>query len=845
MAEERVLTAETLEEKTNPQGLSGAEAAKRAAAGQANRMPVPADGGVAAIVRRNIFTLFNLLNLVLAALLVMVGSYRNLLFMGVVVSNAVIGLVQELRAKRTHDRLLLLSQGKVRTLRDGRETPVAPEELVQGDVVRLRRGDQVPADASVLAGRAEVNESLLTGESEPIPKAEGDRLLSGSFITEGELTAELTAVGANSFAGKLQASARKVRRPRSELMASLSRVIRVVSVAIVPIGAALYLKQTAALGLSTAAAVTKTVAATLGMIPEGLILLTSVALAVGVVRLGRRNALVNELYGIENLARVDVLCLDKTGTLTTGQMSVTDVVPLGGASREAVQAAMRAFTAAFPGEDSPTGRALAAAFSDRRRDAAGLAQPMAQPTDTVGSGAAALATADGRSAAAVPASAAGAGPAAGGDAAARPEAACETVPFSSERKWSAARTEATGTLVLGAPETTLSSARGDVLSLARKHAERGLRVLVLQRTASPLSGKTLPDALEPMALMLIGDTLRPEARDTLRYFDEQGVAVKVISGDSALTVRRIAADAGLRDAGRALDCSALARPADYDALAREYAVFGRVSPEDKRELVGALKRQGHAVAMIGDGVNDVPALKAADCSIAMAGGSDAASRVAQMTLLDADFAVMPDIVLEGRRVINNITRASALFLVKNLFSFLLSAALLVLPFAYPFAPIQLTLVSTLTIGLPGFVLALQPNRERVRGRFILNVLRRAVPGGITVGLVCVGVMLAGRPLGLSEPVVSTLCTLVAAFSGLCVLALACLPMDPLRAALTLLMAAGTVLAVTLFPGLFYLVPLTGDAVWVLIAALVAVLALLLSLTAAFGRRAKREAPGKV
>ncbi|NLI20499.1 MAG: HAD-IC family P-type ATPase [Clostridiales bacterium] len=847
MAENRAAWTETTEETARPQGLSGAEAASRAAAGKGNRMPASADGGVAAIVRRNIFTLFNFLNLVLAALLVVVGSYRNLLFMGVVVSNAVIGLAQELRAKRTHDRLLLLSQGKVRTLRDGRETPVPPEELVLGDVVRLRRGDQVPADARVLAGRAEVNESLLTGESEPIPKAEGDALLSGSFITEGELTAELTAVGAESYAGKLQASARKVKRPRSELMASLSRVIRVVSVAIVPIGAALYLKQTGTLGLSTATAVTKTVAATLGMIPEGLILLTSVALAVGVVRLGRRNALVNELYGIENLARVDVLCLDKTGTLTTGQMSVTDVVPLGGASREAVQAAMRAFTAAFPGEDSPTGRALAAAFADGR-DTDAFSDPPAQSTDAAQAD---DAVPEGRSAAgagkaagtgkAAPAARAAAGAI---GVAARPQAALETVPFSSERKWSAARTQATGTLVLGAPETTLSAARADVLSLARKHAERGLRVLVLQRTASPLAGKTLPEALEPMALLLIGDTLRPEARDTLRYFAEQGVAVKVISGDSAHTVRRIAADAGLRDAGRALDCSALARPADYDTLAREYAVFGRVSPEDKRELVGALKRQGHAVAMIGDGVNDVPALKAADCSIAMAGGSDAASRVAQITLLDADFAVMPDIVLEGRRVINNITRASALFLVKNLFSFLLSAVLLVLPFAYPFAPIQLTLVSTLTIGLPGFVLALQPNRERVRGRFIANVLRRAVPGGVTVGLVCVGVMLAGQRMSLSEPVLSTLCTLVAAFSGLCVLALACLPMDALRAALTLSMAAGTALAVALFPGLFYLEPVTGGAVWLLIAALAAVLALLVGLTAAFGRPAKREAAAR-
>ncbi|HPS80926.1 MAG TPA: HAD-IC family P-type ATPase [Candidatus Limiplasma sp.] len=694
-----------------PDGLSTAQAKALAARGQGNQMPHSGDGGVFSIVRRNLFTLYNLLNIVLAALLVWVGSYRNLLFMGVVVSNAVIGLVQELRAKRMHDRLLLLSEGKVRTLRDGAEAQIAPGDLVLGDVIRLRRGDQAPADARVLAGQAEVNESLLTGESEPIAKAAGDALLSGSYLTEGELTATLTAVGAQSFAGQLQTAARRVRRPRSELMASLNRLIRGVSVLIVPVGVALYLRQTLGLGLTVEAAVTKTVAATLGMIPEGLILLTSVALAVGVVRLGRQGALVNELYGIENLARVDVLCLDKTGTLTSGQMSVTEMLPLNGHAKAGVEQAMRAFTAVFANEESPTQQALAVAF----------------PPQT------------------------------GVDARA-------TVPFSSERKWSAAEIPGHGTLVLGAPEKTLFEFP-KTLALAQTHAAKGFRVLALLRGDQPITGRTLPEGLIPLALILVGDTVRPKVRDTLRYFDTQGVAIKVISGDSALTVARIAEQAGLAGAERAVDCSTVPQPPDYDALAREYTVFGRVSPEDKRGLIGALKRQGHTVGMIGDGVNDVPALKTADCSIAVAGGSDAASRVAQITLLSADFGVMPDIVAEGRRVINNITRASALFLVKNIFSFVLAAFLLVLPFAYPFVPIQLTLVSSLSIGLPSFVLALQPNRERVRGRFLPNVLRRAIPGGITVSAVCLLVMAAGGSLGLSGREVSTLCTLVAAVSG--------------------------------------------------------------------------------
>ncbi len=773
---ERPLAAQT----TPLPGLTTAQAEALGAQGQSNRLPRAADGGAWPIIRRNVFTLFNLLNCVLAALLIAVGSYRNLLFMGVVVSNAVIGLTQELRAKRTHDRLLLLSRAKVRVLRDGATVALPPEALVLGDVICLRRGDQAPADGRVLQGEAELNESLLTGESEPVPKRAGDAVLSGSYVTEGELWAQLTAVGAQSFAGQLQLSARKVRRPASELMAALSRIIRWVSLALLPIGGLLYLRQTLGLHLPVSAAVTKTVAATLGMIPEGLMLLTSVALAVGVIRLGRRNALVNELYGIENLARVDVLCLDKTGTLTTGHMHVRGVVALGSATRDEVESAMRAFTAAFPGEEGPTYAALRIAYPPQ-----GEAE--------------------------------------------------ETVPFSSERKWSAARLPQLGTLVLGAPETT-AALREEVLEASRAYAAQGLRVLLLSRTAAPLQGKVLPQGLAPLGFVLLGDALRPQAAATLAYFREQGVSVKVISGDSALTVSRIAQEAGLAHAERAVDCASLARPVDYGALVRQFTVFGRVSPEDKRELVAALKRQGHAVAMIGDGVNDVPALKAADCSIAMAGGSDAAARVAQITLLDADFAVMPDIVLEGRRVINNITRASALFLVKNLFSFLLAALLLALPFAYPFAPIQLTLVSTLTIGFPSFVLALQPNRERVSGRFLRNVLTRALPGGLTVTAVCVGVMLAGAALGFAEPVVSTLCTLVAVFSGLCVLLLTCLPLDGIRAALVGLMAGAVALAVLCLPGVFYLVALPTQAVWVLLAALGATALLLWLATALLNPR---------
>ena len=742
-----------------PRGLSSEEARKLTAEGKANVMPKSREGGLGEILRRNVLTLFNLLNVVLAGLLFIVGSYRNMLFVGVVLSNILIGTIQELRAKRTHDRLRLLSEGHVRVLRDGVETELPPGELVLGDVVMLSRGDQIPADAEVLVGGAQADESLLTGESVPVLKKAGDTLYSGSFLTGGGVAARLTAVGAESYAGKLQLSARRVKRASSELMRDMKRIIKYVSIAIVPIGVFLYWKQRSALDMTMEETVTATVASVLGMIPEGLILLTSVALAAGVVKLGRRKALVNELYGIESLARTSVVCMDKTGTLTNGEMTLEETVALGATDMPDVEECLCALLGTFQ-DPTPTNGALRAAYPRT----------------------------SGRTALAV-------------------------VPFSSERKWSAAQFDGLGTVALGAPERLLCGAECE---MAMERASQGLRVLALLGGGEPIKGEELPGGLRPIALLCLRDTLRPQVRETVRYFGEQDVALKVISGDSPFTVSRVAQDAGVPEAWRMIDLSAVEGPVDYLALSRGYTVFGRVSPEDKRLLIEALKSDGHGVAMVGDGVNDIPALKAADCSIAMAGGSDAACRVAQITLLNSDFEVMPDIVLEGRRVINNITRASSLFLVKNIYSFVLSLLLLALPFAYPFAPIQLTLVSALTIGAPSFVLALQPSRERVRGNFLKNVIIRALPGGLCVAFLTVALLLAGPSLGLSENVVSTLCTLLAGYSGLVVLLLTCLPLNPLRGGLVLLMAAVFTAAVALFPRVFYLVPVADAGRWVLL-----------------------------
>lgn len=766
-------------------GLTQEEVRAHREQGRTNTMPRRTEGGVADILRRNVLTLFNLLNLCLAGLLLWVGSHRDMLFLGVVLSNTLIGTIQELRAKRTHDRLQLLSEGRVRVMRDGVECRLSPQELVLDDVVLLSRGDQIPADATVLSGAGEADESLLTGESAPVSKAAGDTLYSGSFLVSGSVAARLTAVGADSYAGQLQLSARRVKRAQSELMRDMRRIIRWVSVLIVPIGAAMFTRQYASVDLGLRDAVTGTVASMLGMIPEGLILLTSVSLAAGVVALGRRNALVNELFGIETLARTDMVCMDKTGTLTSGEMVLDRTLALNGVPPEEIAAYMAALLRASA-DETPTVRALAEAF---------------------------------------PASNA-------------PEIA-QAVPFSSARKWSAAQAEGLGSVVLGAPERLL---KGEALKQAQALAAQGLRVLALLCAPAPLCGEALPEGLVPAALLCLRDALRPNVQKTVRYFGEQGVTLKVISGDSPLTVSHAAAAAGVPGADRTVDLSAIEGEKDYTALSRHYTIFGRVSPQDKQGLIEALRKDGHGVAMVGDGVNDIPALKAADCSIAMAGGSDAACRVAQITLLDADFDVMPRIVLEGRRVINNITRAASLFLVKNIFSLILSVLLLIFPFAYPFAPIQLTLVSSLTIGIPSFVLALQPSRDRVSGSFLRNVIMRALPGGVCTAALIIPLMAFSDGLGFSQDVVSSLSTLIAGYSGLVVLFLTCLPLNALRGGLVAAMAVLFAGAVLLLPQVFYLSPVSGGQWWVLAAAAVLAPLIQIGLGALVRRFHRTETP---
>lgn len=748
---------------TPESGLSLEEVQRRTDAGEDNRCKAQPGKSALQIVASNLFTLFNLLNGVLALCLALVGSYRNMLFLGVVVSNTLIGTVQELRAYRTIRRLKLLNAPSCHVLRAGRECVCQPEEVVRGDLVVLRAGDQVPADLVVRQGCGTANEALLTGESDSVSKTVGNWLLSGSYISEGRITAQAVRVGEASYINRLTLAARRIKRPQSGLMSSLKKLIRVVSAVLVPLGVALFCKQYFWLEAPLEDAVPTAVAAMLGMIPEGLMLLTSIAMAVGVVKLGQKQTLVQELYGIETLARADMLCLDKTGTLTTGAMRLRKLVTLNAGEAELRQKLSR-FLGAFEG-------------------GTGTLDALRQAVTPAG------------------------------------EHPTATLPFSSERKKSAASFADGTTLVLGAPSFVLGKEyAGAVRARAEEAAASGLRVLVLAETEGCIHGEVLPPVARVLGLCLLEDTLRPHVQDTMAYFHAQGVSIKIISGDDPRTVATVAKRAGVLHAERWCDASTLT-DVQLATAVEACTVFGRVTPMQKKKLVEALKQNGHSVAMTGDGVNDIPALKSADCSIAIAGGADAVGQAAQLTLLDADFARLPDIVDEGRRVVNNITRAASLFLIKTIYSFALCVLTLMLPAAYPFMPIQLTLISSLTIGIPTFFLALEPNHERIRGNFLETVLLHAVPGAMAV-TVCAMLSMMMEHLGLTREVCSTLATLAAGILGLVVLARVCLPFTRLRLSVLGVMTAALVLAVLFLGKVFYLEPL-GLFQLVLLAGMVA------------------------
>lgn len=752
-------------QRTPPTGLNAAEADARMKSGRGNRTSHDHGKSVARILGENIFTFFNLLNIFLGLCLVLVGSYRNMLFLGVVVCNTVIGIVQELRARNTVRRLELLHAMQCRVLRDGREIRLTPEDLVEGDIIILHAGDQIPADAIVLNGIGAADEALLTGESDPVPKQVDDWLFSGSYVFEGRMEAQLVYVGDDSYLNQLTRAAKRIKRPKSALMTDLNRLVHIITAVLVPVGALLMMKQYWFLKLPIGQAVPNVVAALVGMIPEGLLLLCSTALAVGVVRLGRRHMLVSEMYGIETLARIDTLCLDKTGTLTTGRMSVAGIVPADG-DEETITEALCRFVGAFD-DVSPTLKAIRTAYQPKRIEEAAL------------------------------------------------------LPFSSKRKKSAVTFEDGTTLILGAPSFVLNDL-SPYETLIHEQARQGLRVLALCEGAGPITGAECPEVSRVLGFVCLRDEIRDNARETLAYFAEQGVDIKIISGDDPETVARIAAHAGVPNADNCIDLHELGSEEEVRAAALKYTVFGRVTPQQKRLLVQALKDAGHSVGMTGDGVNDIPALKAADCSIAIGSESGAARHVAQLTLLNGDFSVLPETVAEGRRVIGNIRRTSTLFLVKTIYSVLLSLLTLALPIRYPFQPIHLSLISTLTIGIPGFFLALEPNQERVKGNFLRSVLTMAAPGGIAVA-VCAALASSLYYIGLKATDCTTIAVLVAGMIGLVQLYSISRPLNRLRAFVFGGVSLGFATAIAFAGRAFYLTVQTMPlSCWLWLAALLAV-----------------------
>jgi cation-transporting ATPase E len=724
-------------------GLTAAQVAERIASGAVNDVPAAPSRTTGQIIRANVFTRFNALIGSLFAVVVACGAYRDSLFGGVVVANTLIGVVQELRAKRTLDSLVIVSAPKVTAVRDGAITALAVNELVLDDVIDLSPGQQIAADSGVLVStNLEIDESMLTGEADPVVKRPGDELLSGSFVVAGAGRAQVTKVGADAYGARLASEARRFTLVHSELRAVINRIVTAVTWLLVPTGIALFISQLDSSG-GIRDGLVSAVGGVVAMVPEGLILLTSVAFAVGVVRLARQRTLVQELPAIEVLARVDVICLDKTGTITSGAMDVTHVDVLVDERGDDVERALAAIAWSDP-HPNATQAALQRHFPD--------------PPDWTLAG---------------------------------------SVAFSSARKWSAASFDGHGTWIFGAPEFVVHGDRyATVEAAVGEAADHGKRVLLLAASRDGTIADSLPVDLDPAAIVLFEDQMRPDAAETLEYFAEQGVTLKVISGDNQRTVGAVCRRVGLRGADDAIDARQL--PTDEVALADAMdagTVFGRVTPHQKQAMVRALQSRGHVVAMTGDGVNDVLALKDADCGIAMASGSDASRAVAQVVLLDSSFTSLPAVLAEGRRVINNIERVASLFLVKTTYALFFALATVFSGVTYPFLPRHLTLVGTFTIGVPAFFLALAPNPARVRAGFLGRVLRIALPGGLLASLATfVAFLVAQSTDGLSLEQERTTATLVLASSAIIVLARVARPLQPWKVLLIGLMA--TFLALT-------------------------------------------------
>lgn len=738
------------------QGLTSAQAKERLANGYANVAPDPPVKSVGQIIKSNVFTYFNLIFFILAGCIILVGSYNNLTFMPVIIANIFIGIIQELRSKKTLDKLTFISAPQAIVIRDGEEQTVPADETVLDDVVVLSPGDQIYADAIVLDGVCQVNEALITGEADEIAKTAGDYLLSGSFVVSGQCRARLDKVGRDSYVSQLTMEAKKAgKKQHSEMMYSLTKLVQIIGFLIIPLGILMLIQQVVSLDRPFADGMVSTVAALIGMIPEGLYLLVSVALTVSIMRLAQKKTLVHEMGCIETLARVDVLCVDKTGTITESKMIVKDIVPLqpDKYSEDNVRAIMSDYVGSM-GAENETMAALKKYFTGQVR-----------------------------------------------------RRASTTLQFTSATKYSGVSYADGDTYLLGAPEMILLDKYDEYRNEVEKYSAQGCRVLLLSLYSGDLSQKGINGTVTPISLVLLTNKIREEAPATFNFFREQGVQIKVISGDNPVTVSQVAQDAGIEGAENYVDARTLTTERKILRAVNDYTVFGRVTPDQKRRLVRALKTKGHTVAMTGDGVNDVLALKDADCSIAMASGSDVACRVSQLVLMNSNFGAMPSVVMEGRRVINNIERSASLFLVKNIFSFLLTLITLIFTLTYPITPSQLSLVNIVTIGIPSFVLALEPNHSLVRGKFLRNVIANAAPAGLTNVIVVLAAIVFCPQWNVTPDQLSTMVAILIACVGFMMLLRVSRPFNSLRLALFLAMIVIFVLGVLLFSGLFTMTPL--------------------------------------
>ena len=762
----------------NIMGLTDEEVRQRVEEGLTNRADISTDKTTKEIVISNVFTYFNLIFLVITILLIMVGSFRNLTFLPIIIGNTVIGIVQEIRAKKTLEKMSLLNAPHADVIRNGSVKQISTDELVKDDVILLTAGKQICADAVVISGNIQVNESLLTGEADEVEKTEGSTLMSGSFVVSGECYARLEKVGNESYISKLSLEAKSMGgKEQSEMIRSINLIVKWVGIVIIPIGLILFWQSHFVNGESITKSVTSTVAAIIGMIPEGLYLLTTVALALSTMKLARKKVLLHDMKSIETLARVDVLCVDKTGTITEPDMKLKEIFLCKNSGADGTQTALTL--------DELKSLILDYANASVDNNATMLALK-AYAAEALTNNTSAL-----------------------------HRTAVSQQAFSSSLKYGSV-TFSDGTYLLGAPEFIMHEDFARIEEEIIPYADKGDRVLLFARYDGENVENGINGSVTPLGFVAFANPIRENAVKTFEYFKSQGVAIKVISGDNPRTVSRIAIQAGIESAESFVDAATLDTEDKIADAVNKYTVFGRVTPKQKKQLVKALQAKGHTVAMTGDGVNDILAMKDADCSVAMASGSEAAAQAAQVVLLDSDFAHMPDVVYEGRRVVNNIQRSASLFLVKNIFSLLLSMFSVILMVTYPLEPAQVSLISMFTIGVPGFLLALEQNKDRIKGHFITNVMLKALPGGLTDVIAVGALVVCGEVFCISDASIGTIATLVLSVVGFMILFKISEPLNRMKYAVIIGNIAGLVFSGFFLKKLFALTDLSNICILLMI-----------------------------